>query len=72
MIKKTGNGQVQLKNYKPLNKTDIAQLYQTLGYEHNPHEGFCDMNREYRIRREVKGRILGKFDVFKIKGSLDL
>lgn len=56
---------------KPLCKTDLADVYNQMGIEFDPHDGFCDMNKEYLIRRQVKGRIQGKFDVFKIKGKLD-
>lgn len=66
MFKSNKNNVLQLKNTKPLSKSDIFELYKELGLEHDLHEGFYDMNKDFIIRRNVKGRIYGQFDLFKI------
>ena len=44
-------GPVQLKKMKPLSKTDVLDMYAELGMNPDLHEGFYDLNKDFKVQR---------------------
>ena len=45
------NGPVQLKKMKPLSQTDVLDMYAELGMDPHLHEGFYDLNTDFKVKR---------------------
>lgn len=65
------SGPVQLKKMKPLKKSDILEMYEDIGMDPDFHNGFYDLNKDFKVMNKVKGRIHGMFNLMKLQGKLD-